>query len=306
MRSCHDRIVPAHVQLDVESLRTLLAVLDHGGMTRAADHLDMTQSAVSWKVKRLEERIGRPLLIRNGHDLRPTRDGRELLDDARSLVEIHDRAAARLLSSELTGTVRLGSNGEVNPAVMASLLGRFKRNHPGSTIEFIIDFSENLMKRVDKADLDVALLQVDDERLRPTDRLLWSDRLCWVASCEALEFGDPLPLITFGEHCFYKSLSEPDLISAGIEHTVAFSASTIAGVQAAITAGLGVGVLGSCYVGGDIVPWDGAADLPELPMVHQVARTVPGEPPAVAAALVDEIAGVLLDPLVSSGGTAGA
>ncbi len=296
-----DGFMAAHLQLDVESLRTLLAVLDHGGMTRAADHLDMTQSAVSWKIKRLEERVGRPLLIRDGHALRPTRDGRELIDDARALVEIHDRAAARLLSSELTGTVRLGSNGEVNPAVMASLLGRFKRGHPGSTIEFIIDFSENLMERVDRADLDVAVLQVDDSRLRPTDRVLWSDRLCWVASCEPIEFGDPLPLITFGEHCFYRSLSEPDLVSAGIDSTVAFSASTIAGVQAAITAGLGVGVLGSSYVGGDIVPWEGAADLPELPMVHQVARTVPGEPAAVATALIDEIATVLLDPLVSAG-----
>ena len=292
----------AHLHLDVESLRTLLAVLDHGGMTRAANHLDMTQSAVSWKIKRLEERVGRPLLIRDGHALRPTRDGRELLDDARTLVEIHDRAAARLLSSELTGTVRLGSNGEVNPAVMASLLGRFKRNHPGSTIEFIIDYSGNLMDRVDRADLDVALLQVDDERLRSTDRVLWSDRLEWVTSCEPIDFGEPLPLITFGEQCFYRSLSEPDLVAAGIDHTVAFSASTIAGVQAAIAAGLGVGVLGSGYVGGDIVPWDGAADLPELPMVHQVARTVPGDPPAVAAALVDEIAAVLLDPVVSAGG----
>src|SRR5918994_1485243 len=124
------------VQLDVESLRALLAVLDHGGMTRAAGHLHLSQSAVSWKIKRLEQRVGRPLLIREGHTIRPTRDGRALIDDARSLIDIHDRAAARLHSSELTGKVKVGSNEEVDAEHIASLLGRFTRAHPLASIEF--------------------------------------------------------------------------------------------------------------------------------------------------------------------------
>ena len=285
------------IQLDVESLRTLLAVLDYGGMTRAAERLNMSQSAVSWKIKRLEERVGRPLLIRDGHSLRPTRDGRTLLGDARSLVEIHDRAAARLQSSELTGTVKLGSNEEVDAARMASLLGRFKRDHPSASIEFVIDHSEHLMHQIDRGDIDVAIIQVDDAGLRPTDTILWSDQLRWVTCCETVDAPDDVvPLITFGDHCFYRSLSEPDLVAAGIDHVVAFSASSISGVQAAIAAGLGVGVLGSRYIGGDIVPWPVEADLPPLPAVHQIARTVPGETPEVAAALVDLIAAELLDP----------
>lgn len=52
------------MQLDVESLRTFATVLDLGGMTRAAEALDVSQSAVSWKIKRLEEKVGRDLLIR--------------------------------------------------------------------------------------------------------------------------------------------------------------------------------------------------------------------------------------------------
>lgn len=138
------------LQLDVESLRTLLAVLDHGGMTRAAERLDTSQSSVSWKIKRLEDRVGRPLLIRDGHTLRPTRDGRALLSDARSLVEIHDRAVLRLNSSELTGTVKLGSNEEVDAAQMASLLGRFKWAHPNASIEFLIDHTVNLARKIDR------------------------------------------------------------------------------------------------------------------------------------------------------------
>jgi DNA-binding transcriptional LysR family regulator len=101
--------------------------------------------------------------------------------------------------------------------------------------------------------------------------------------------------VTFGEQCFYTGLSEPMLAAAGIDHTVAFSASSISGVVAALRAGLGVGVLGSRYLNDDLVEWAGAADLPALPRVHQIARTVPGDPPAVTAALIDAISDELLE-----------
>ena len=76
------------MQLDIESLRVYLTVLDAGGMTRAAERLHMGQSAVSRKVSRLEERVGQSLLIRDGHTLRPTRAGRALLPDAVSYTHL--------------------------------------------------------------------------------------------------------------------------------------------------------------------------------------------------------------------------
>ena len=115
------------MQLDIESMRTYLAVLDWGSMTRAASQLDLTQSAVSWKIKRLEQRVGRPLLIRDGHELRPSQAGRILLDEARAIVEAHDRVAHRLESPEFTGRVRVGSNEEVGASRMAGILGRFNQ-----------------------------------------------------------------------------------------------------------------------------------------------------------------------------------
>ena len=115
------------MQLDVESLRTFLAVLDQGSMTNAARRLQLSQSAVSWKMKRLEDRVGRPLLIRDGRNLRPTRDGRLLIDEARIIVEAHDRAVARLRSPELSGRVRLGTNEEIAAARLVGIVGRFNR-----------------------------------------------------------------------------------------------------------------------------------------------------------------------------------
>ena len=67
------------MRLDIESLRALKTVADAGGVTRAAERLHLTQSAVSHKIKRLEDRIGRPLFRRRDGGLGPTEDGIQLL-----------------------------------------------------------------------------------------------------------------------------------------------------------------------------------------------------------------------------------
>jgi len=288
----------AELQLDVESLRTFLAVLDTGGMTRAAERLGVTQSAVSWKIKRLEDRVGRPLLIRDGHTVRPNRDGRALLDDARTIVELHDGAVWRLRSSELTGKVQLGSNEEIDATHIAALLGRFKRSHPNTTIEFVIDHTVRLAKLVDAGKIDVVLIQVTDRQLRPDDTVLWTDDLHWVTSAESTYDEGLVPLITFGDLCFYRTLSTPILDAAGIGHVNAFSGSATRGVLAAVEAGLGVGVLSSWYLSEEIIDWPRGQRLPPLPRVHQIARTVPGESAATAHALVDVIAEQLTEPSV--------
>ena len=284
------------MQLDVESLRTYLAVLDHGGMTRAAEHLQLTQSAVSWKIKRLEERVGRPRLVRAGHTLRPTREGRSILVDARILVETHDRAVARLHSSEPTGHVRVGSNEEVDPARLAGVLGRFTRVHPGTTIEFIVEHTEHLVQRLRAGEIDVAIIQVDEAHLEPDDEVLWDDPLCWATSSGDSHDDDIIPLVTFGEHCGDRPSSEPLLAAEGLDFTVSFSVSTNAGVRAAIEAGLGVGLLGESYLGGDVIEWPEARRLDPLPPVFQIARTPPGSRSPMVEALLESIVDELRGP----------
>ena len=168
-----------------------------------------------------------------------------------SLIDIHDRAVARLRSSELTGTVKVGSNEEVDAERMASLLGRFKRAHPQASIEFVVDHTEHLANKIDVGEIDVAVIQVDDHDLRRDDVVLWTDALRWVTSCEATYDDGVVPLVTFGDHCFYRSLSEPLLTATASTTPTVFSAASTGGVRAAVEAGLGVGVLSSRHLGGD-------------------------------------------------------
>lgn len=277
------------MQLDVESLRTFLAVLDHGGMTRAADRLNMGQSAVSRKVQRLEDKVGRPLLIRDGHTLRPTRDGRALLEDARTMVDLHDRAVARLESSDLTGTVKLSCNGEVDTAQIASMLGTFKYQHPGACVEFVLDHSGQLVDWINEGTIDLAVFQVTNKSMHSDDIPLWTEDLTWVTSRESPFLEGQIPLIDFGAHCHYNDFTHRILDRAGVDSRTVFSAASSADVRSAVQAGIGIAVMSKRYIGGDVVAWQPPVELDPLPTVTQVVRTVPGEQPAAVAALIDTI-----------------
>ncbi len=283
------------MQLDVESLRTFIAVLDWGSMTRASTQLGMSQSAVSRKISRLEQRVGRPLLVRNGHDLRPSRDGLALLDDARAIVELHDRAVARLSSSVFTGRIRVGSNEEVGAARLAAILGRFRLTHPGANIEFVVEQSRVLARELVKGRVDVALLQVTEDEVLDDDVLLWTEQLRWATRSDAPHDVGTVPLITYGSNGFYRPVSEPILERHGVRYRYTITAPSSESVRAAVEAGLGVAILAERFLTDDVVEWPRAAELDPLPTSCHVIRTQAGEHSEIAAALVEVITAEFLD-----------
>jgi DNA-binding transcriptional LysR family regulator len=283
------------MQLDVESLRAFATVLDAGGMTRAAERLDMSQSAVSWKIKRLEERVGRDLLIRDGRTLRPSRDGEELLRYARSLIETHDEAVARLTGSDLTGRIRLGATEEVGAHHLGPVVGRFNRIHPALTIEIRIDTSNSLLADVGEGRLDLVLVQIDAGDRQPDDTVLWLDELGWISSPEWTYLEGPVPVVSFGDDCFYRPRASRALAEAGVPHSFPFSGASTASVIAGVEAGFGVAVMSRRSIGGDVIEWPRAAQLPPLPPVYQVVRLAPGPVAPEVAQLVADLERVLVE-----------
>src|SRR5215211_699575 len=96
------------ILLDVDQLRTFIAIAETGSFTKAAEVVFKTQSAVSMQMKRLEERIGKPIFERDGRASRLTDDGERLLDYARRIVKLNMEAVNAFAETELTGRVRLG------------------------------------------------------------------------------------------------------------------------------------------------------------------------------------------------------
>ena len=283
------------MQLDTESLRTFATVLDTGGMTSAAQQLNLSQSAVSWKIKRLEERVGRELLIRDGRSLRPSRDGQELLGYARAIIDLHDEAVARLSSSELTGRLHLGATEEVSAELVGNAVSRFDRVHPGVIIDIIVDRGLRLEELLDRGELDLALVQVSATDLRRNDTVLWQDDQVWICAPDWTYGEGTVPLVTFGKDGFYRPLAEQILSDAGIGYRAAFSGPSSASLLAAVEAGFGVALMSSRSVSGRVVTWPRGESLPDLPVVQQVARATPGPRTEIVNALIAVIAHELGD-----------
>ena len=128
------------MKLDVESLRALQAVVDTGTFTEAGSRLGMSQSAVSWKIKRLEERVGMAL-VKRGQEIEATPDGRDLLLYADRIVSAHDEAVDHLSRSDLSGVVRLGTNEDLRGGELADVLARFGRTYPQISLEVRVELS---------------------------------------------------------------------------------------------------------------------------------------------------------------------
>ncbi len=92
------------VLIDIDQLRTFIAIAETGSFTKAADIVHKTQSAVSMQMKRLEERLDKPIFARDGRASKLTEDGERLLDYARRIVKLNLEALAAFSGPELTGT----------------------------------------------------------------------------------------------------------------------------------------------------------------------------------------------------------
>lgn len=251
------------MRLEIPHLRAFVTVARLGNFTRSAERLHLTQSAVSWQVKRLEERVGRRLLRRTAEGVSLTADGSDLLPDAEQILSVHDLAVDRLRRSDLEGRVRFGCAEDLIAERLAGVLSRFQRTHPGVRLEIVVDASAVLERRVELGDLDTAIVQ------RPAsetgDHLLWREQPLWVRSHgSAIDEARPLPLVTFGEACVYRAAASVALDQAGIAWFPVLECFSIAGVRSAVAAGIGIGVLAQRHLDSRLVITD-EPRLPKLP-----------------------------------------
>ena len=117
--------------IDIDQLRTFIAIAETGSFTKAAEFVHKTQSAVSMQMKRLEERLDRPIFARDGRASKLTEDGERLLDYARRIVKLNVEALATFSKTELSGRVRLGVPDDYADRYLPEIMARFSRAYPG-------------------------------------------------------------------------------------------------------------------------------------------------------------------------------
>ena len=131
--------------LDLDQLRTFVAIVETGSFTKAADIVFKTQSAVSMQMRRLEERIGKPIFARDGRASRLTEEGERLLGYARRMVRLNDETVAAFDETELSGSVRLGTPDDYADRFLPEVLARFARSNPRVEVSVICEQSTELV-----------------------------------------------------------------------------------------------------------------------------------------------------------------
>ncbi len=290
-----------HPLLDLDAVRSLATGTDLGSFAKAADQLGRSTSAISAQLKKLEDQVGEALLQKQGRGLVPTPAGEVLLGYARRLLALNDEAVHAARGARLSGEVRLGVQEDFGERLLPGVLGAFARAHPQVLIETRLARNAELLQGIEQRRLDLALAWDAGQPLAHQQRLgqlplRWigaatGDRPSWGP-------GQSLPLVMLEAPCVMRSAAVQALDAAGIAWRLAVTSSSLAGIWAAVAAGLGVTVRTDAGLPDGLAAIDG---LPALPAIGLAVFRAEAEPaPAVRqleALLVEQIRsyGVLKD-----------
>ena len=226
--------------LDIDLLKTFLAIADTGSFTRAAEEVHKTQSAVSMQMKRLEELLGRPLFVRDGRASRFTADGERLIDYARRMVAINDEAVAAFTQPDLTGTVRFGTPDDYADRFLPEILARFSRTHPQVTVDVDCLNSAVLYEKAKRSEIDLAVVTIGCDVT--SGELVRREPLVWVASARhSVHLLDVLPIAT--PLCEWRKMVLAALQGQDRKYRISYSSSNSNALNAAVQTGLAVGAV---------------------------------------------------------------
>jgi len=252
--------------LDIDQLRSLVAIAETGSFTKAADVVFKTQSAVSMQMKRLEEQLGRPLFMKEGRGARLTEDGERVLDYARKIIQLNGDCIASFSDAVLSGRVRLGVPDDYADRYLPEILVRFTSSHPKVEVTVVCEPTPMLVERIQSGDLDLAIISMSFTRERA--EIVRHERLLWVTSARhSIHEQKPLPLALGRPTCSWRQAATERLEAAGQPFRVLYASWNSAAVGAAVMSGLAVGVLPETAVrpGMRVLgPSDGFPPLPEV------------------------------------------
>lgn len=274
--------------IDIEQLRTFIAIAETGSFTRAADVVHKTQSAVSMQMKRLEERLACPIFARDGRASKLTDDGERLLDYARRIVKLNVEALAAFSDAELTGRVRLGVPDDYADRYLPEIMARFSRAYPGAELTVTCEPTIDLFQRIEANELDLAIV-TDCESTRASESFR-RERLLWVTSSRhPTHLEEPLPLALGRPTCGWRRAAIECLQSIGRPYRVLYSSANAGAVAAAVLSGLAVSVFPESGLRTGMRVLNPADGFPELPSCRVGLVRSPHERSPLAEALAEHI-----------------
>ena len=226
--------------LDPHLLQSFVAIVETGSFTRAGERMHLTQSTISQQMRRLEQQLGCPLLDRSGRQVVTTSQGETLLGLARRILGLLARAGDRVGEASLP--LRLGVPEDFAAGAMTAVLAAFARQYPEVRLEVQSDLSHALWQAFEAGELDLALIKQGRGQGEPIAR--WREPLAWVDSRDwPAGERDPVPLVVFPNEGLYRRQITDALDARGIAWRIAYVSASLASLQGAVSAGIGVSLL---------------------------------------------------------------
>lgn len=246
--------------LDISALRSLVTVAETGSVTRAAGLLNLTQSAVSMQIRRLEESLGERLFAREPKRMVLTAPGETLVQFGRRICEINDEALGRVGAYSAMSEIRLGVPYDIVNPQIPRVLKEMAASWPMLRINLVTSYTRILKERFRAGEFDLIL--TTEQHPDAGAQVLSEERLVWVGA-EGGRAHHARPLrAAFKETCIFRPVALAALAAAGIGWEMAFDGESETVIEATVAADLGVSVRMASNLPQGCVPVEG---LPALP-----------------------------------------
>ena len=257
---------PPKPLLELDLMKTLVAIAETGNFSAASERVFRTPSAVSMQVKKIEDIIGRPVFHRDSRSVSLTSDGVLLLEHARRVIALNNDMISKFITPNISGEIRIGAGDDFAERLLPGMLRQFNQSHPSIVVEVAMENTNELIEKVRSGDLDLAIIVCDagyenDHLAEPlaTEKLVWAARKGGVAAEQT-----PLPISVWEEGCSWRKAAITALDKIGRDYRIAFRSAYIGGQKTAVLSDLAVAPLPVSSLGGDIVEAPVSKELPEL------------------------------------------
>jgi len=289
-------------RFNIELLEAFVAVAEAGNVTHAGSKLNRTQPCVSTQLRRLEERVGKPLIERTARTMNLTPAGRILYQHATEILRSHEEARLRLSAPELTGTVHVGLPEWYATGQLQSIFCNFVRLHPNVKLEMTVADSATLHDMLTNNEINLAIALVASAKPDPDGVV--EESLHWAVTDDC-PLTDPLPLILFPEPCPFREMAFSTLERAGRQWYERITTTSVAAAQVAVMSGAGVGILPSGALLEGFTLLKEQEGFPPLPATQLAIYTQTTTPSPIVDYLEEHLADLLKNAITPRSALAG-
>lgn len=224
--------------LDLTALRSFVAIADAGGVTRAAGFLNLTQSAVSMQIKRLEDSLGVELLDRSARKVVPSAAGEHMLSYARRMLALNDEVYGLMTRTQYEGDLTLGVPHDIVYPAIPQVLQRFAAEFPKVKVRLTSSFTRTLKDQYAKGECDV--IMTTEDSVEPGGETLTDLQMVWVGAPGGQAWRQrPLPL-AYEQRCIFRQGVQERLDAAGVPWILTVDSDNTRTVEATVSADLAV------------------------------------------------------------------